>query len=300
MYGTYRDSGIPALRSHAEALQKYKDTKPIRGRVGDQRPLGHRRRSHFQIAFNEQTNNVICRCYDTDVVTFEPSGDVVLNVPKHWQTGTTANFIGDVLGWDKVNVGIFDHSVVLYLRGTYQKHRVGTETRLRLVDGKYLMVSNDRKTMQYAVNRKVMNEARKSVHQFMQYAIGSIKLREGVFGRDEGTEVLNKLQEKGIIPTDVKLEELGWHARLEWSVTFPSYTWFIADTEKVNKWIDRLERLMQMVQSNDHEEMYLASVWIAQSLGGWRAATLRMEEYAFVKAFNEILMVATPLSLIHI
>jgi hypothetical protein len=128
----------------------------------------------------------------------------------------------------------------------------------------------------------------------MQYAIGSIKLRDGVFNKDEGTEVLNKLQEKGIIPTDVKLEELGWHARLEWSVTFPSYTWFIADTEKVNKWIDRLERLMQMVQSNDHEEMYLASVWIAQSLGGWRAATLRVEEYAFVKAFNEILMVATP------
>jgi len=51
MYGHHRNSGIPLINDYATALKLWEDTKPIRGRAIDTRPLGHRRNDHYLINF---------------------------------------------------------------------------------------------------------------------------------------------------------------------------------------------------------------------------------------------------------
>ena len=76
MYGHPRNTGIPRINDYATALKLWEDTKPIRGRDVDTRPLGYREKvDSYQINFLPE-GAVECILYKTPVVTFYENGDV--------------------------------------------------------------------------------------------------------------------------------------------------------------------------------------------------------------------------------
>ena len=74
---------IPRIEDYAAALKRWHSIKPWRGHAEcDPRPLDQHnlRKRHVTIHFNEHRGNAImCRLHDTDVVTYEPDGRVIIN-----------------------------------------------------------------------------------------------------------------------------------------------------------------------------------------------------------------------------
>ena len=92
----YRNSGISRLYNYEQALAHFNDTKPIRGREVECRPLGHRDRPHFSVKLNEQQEVECCEYNHQPAVTFRPNGEVL--VKPSWISVSSCAFIEEVLG----------------------------------------------------------------------------------------------------------------------------------------------------------------------------------------------------------
>lgn len=179
MYGQYRNSGIRRLFNYDEALRWYKDTPPIKGkgRNAGLRPLGHRNKMQFQIRM--QGDAVECVCYDTPVVTFHPDGVIAIK-DGGYISQTTVHFIRDVLG---LGASVADNDIVIRINGDY--HRLKTGMKLKEGElGTYEVLEVAPHEV-YHIDRKLMKELRKPVEAYRTYLCGMIKLREGVFEREE-------------------------------------------------------------------------------------------------------------------
>lgn len=73
---------------------KYNNTKPIRGRSVDVRPIGQRRRDWETITSRDVEGGKVysAKLYNTDCVEYFPNGDIVVRCSE-WATPTTAEFI---------------------------------------------------------------------------------------------------------------------------------------------------------------------------------------------------------------
>ncbi len=84
---------IPRIEDYAAALKRWHSIKPWRGLAEcDARPLDTENRSkkHMTIHFKEhQGNAIMCRLHDTDVVTYEPDGRVIID-PSYVSKSTNA------------------------------------------------------------------------------------------------------------------------------------------------------------------------------------------------------------------
>jgi hypothetical protein len=82
------------LSSYNHYKAKYHDTKPIRGRAQDTRPIGQRRRTWETIDKREINGEevYVCHLYQTDCVAYYPDGSVGLQAGS-WATPTTAEFM---------------------------------------------------------------------------------------------------------------------------------------------------------------------------------------------------------------
>jgi len=261
MYGGYRNSGIYRMGNYAQALEWFNRTTPIRGKGCNAgvKPLGHRDRPHFQI-LKKEDNSIVCKCYQTDVVTFMPDG-VIKITDGGYTSQTKANFISDVLG---IGSRIEDHDVVVGVQGKY--YRVGYGLELRRVDTRYEVVKVA-KAYVHTVNRKVMKQLRNEIAPFMQYLSGSIKVR----GNDGFSE-----EEKQ--PT---IEVIGFD-KLDLS---PVPTW--RDEKSVS--LTKLYKFLAMVKSGDTENWYRASCWLAWSSYSWSPRAILNYESA-VGMMDAILM----------
>lgn len=255
MYGRGR-SGITSLTNYAAAKTKYETTKHIRGRDTEQRPLGDRRRSHFQI--RKVGDDIACKLYETDVVTYHPDNTITLRVPEQWRTTTTATFIMDVLGRYRAGAAIRDHDVVLWLKGANAAYlRVGEATKLKVEDNGYLtLLSNDREHYVHAIDRKRMTELRKSIKPFRDYVRAALNLREGKFGFEEADVLRDFLRDNDIYPDALGSND-GWNVKKHWSLDLPGDRWFNSYTgDTLEKWKDRAAKVVKMMQSKDTEMFY--------------------------------------------
>lgn len=267
MYGQYRNSGIYPMRSYAEAKSWHDRTEPIRGkgRNAGLRPLGHRDRPQFQITMRDQ--DVVCKCYRTDVVTFHPDNTITIK-DGGYTSQTTAHFISDVLG---IGAGIQDHSVVLFNGRSHV--RLIKEMVVAHGNAGYTVIETG-KHYTYTINRKRMAELRKTVAPFMKYASGVIKLREGVFEKEEMDGVYEALGMKE-----------GTRARLS-----------------VDLWQDspevmtvRMRSFLDLVQGKeDGGNWHNAFLWLGRSVvkNYWR--NLFVSETAFKKGMDDVLIAVHP------
>jgi hypothetical protein len=178
---------VPRINSYAEAIKKFNNTKPIRGRDGDPVPLGERRNvDTYSIRKNVWTDAVELVLYRTPVIKFTVEDEVVINI-GNWPSASTCQFISRVLS----GVGAYrvKGQVVLGFTGVDARAMLPAKGEMVLVRGANGgWIPKVKQTLyDYRVNRKEANNVRKLVSQFREYLAGVIKLKseERVF--NEGT-----------------------------------------------------------------------------------------------------------------
>jgi hypothetical protein len=176
---------VPRIRTYAEAIKKFNDAKPIKGRSEDKRPLGERRDADtYSIRKNVWTDAIECVLYQTPVVKFTTEDEVILRI-DNWPSASTCQFITRVLG---VNTNRVRGDVVLhFVDGS--KAMMPAQGELALVRaGNGAWLPKAKQTLyDHRVNRKEANNVRKSVSQFRDYLAGVVKLKGETTTYNEGT-----------------------------------------------------------------------------------------------------------------
>ena len=87
---------VSRVSTYAQAKKMHDDTKPIRGRAVEKRPLGQRRDAdNYWVRMDGE--NVEFMVYGTACITWRPDGTVLLYVGS-WSSQTTHQFFEQVLG----------------------------------------------------------------------------------------------------------------------------------------------------------------------------------------------------------
>ncbi len=192
MFGGITD--LPRLRSFEQALEHYESIKPIRG-SNNLRPIcdttNGRRKKHMQIIKRDNAT-VVCRLYDTDVLTFR--------MGKSWEDGvieynsggfisnTTHSFASSILYpyvgfWTKkgsTEIAINwqhheDHAKSYHVgpNQTFKMKRTGEPHQ----PPEYTAI-NPPKNFEYYLKRKEYNAHRKPLKEFQEHCIRMTKLAD--------------------------------------------------------------------------------------------------------------------------
>jgi len=274
MYGTLRNSGIPWIRSHHEAVQHYESVKPIKGNGVNAgvRPLGSRKRPYMQIIAMEG-GAMACRLYKTDVVTFWPDNRITFKTDGY-NTNTTGSFIAQLLGRP---CGKFDNRLVLHVaKGEYT-----VDSNLVLKYDGMLEVVKCTPDVVHTVDRKAMGEARRKYKVFAKYLAGAVKLNDGELHRGEVVSALkNQLPAKvGVIPDNIYAPPKIFVA-----------TWSDYPNTKL-----MIDKFFNLIEGGEAENWHLAFLWLAfsapQRYGG---VNIPMTEAGLKKVFDDALIAKNP------
>lgn len=164
---------VPYLRTYAEALDRYNQTKPIRGSNPPVRPLGKRKNKHLRI---EQTEDGAIQCwlYQTPVITFHSDGRVVIS-PGLYTTFFTCAFIENIL--PRVSGRHRLGNMVLDIRGkeyVIDEHK--TLTLRRDKDNMHWEVEQAEGAWVFGVNKAKANNVRARFKSFLTFFDGFVKL----------------------------------------------------------------------------------------------------------------------------
>ena len=177
-----------------ESMKKHHDeTKPIRGRNTDVRPIGKRTKDSETI---EMVDDVVaCKLYRTKVVKYYPDGRIGINIGG-WRTKTTVEFIGQhspfyackrfnqiwVATYEMDSAGSYDHKF----------YPVPTDHELIFKDkvpqGNYFIQKK-------VINRERIKVARDRFKPFLDWAKVFLSLSDGVIAGNTLTEASNRLNE---------------------------------------------------------------------------------------------------------
>ena len=273
MYGHQRNSGIPLINDYATALKLWEDTKPIRGRAIDTRPLGHRRNDHYLI--NKLPDGAVeCILYKTPVVIFWENGDVVI---RHdgYNSVSTCNFIGEVLG---LHSSIFNYKTLVGFGGKDYIVPDSGLTIKRNANWVYEPV-NPVPVVGHAIDRKGANNVRARYKPFRAYLSSMCRLKAGsdypqselcrVFG-----EAIDGKYSRPKMPADLSHEE-----RSGWEDSVKLFFTLITDTNEETKNDSYYKAILQMVYS------FGASKWNAYETEGYT-----LNEKKALKAFDELII----------
>lgn len=177
----YRNSGIPRLKDYKQALDWHNNTKPIRGRTPELRPLGKRVNTWYQIALGVN-QEVICKQYGEPIVAFHPNGEIEVK-DYVYRTISTAHFVEEVLG---VRAYIHDKSLVMFNGGRDDKQYRVPDPREGSIffkrDENYhslLYVRGGMERFTHTINRQAKKELMTKHKDLFDYVRGMVKLREG-------------------------------------------------------------------------------------------------------------------------
>ena len=267
---------VPRIADYKEAYKKWNNTKPMRGRSDDIRPLGERRYvDTYSIRKNIWTEAIELVLYQTPVIKFKSDDEVVLNYGR-WPSASTCQFITRVLA----GVGASRVRGEVVLGFTTAEGRViqklGENEELVLVrsgEGRYgRWQPKEIKTLfDYRINRKEANNVRKDVKQFRGYLQGMVKLMEDetvMYGQTykrvtrtyaELAEVFGYRRELG--GSKVIVDRNDW-ARLAEKPN-PNYTH--ADQRK-NEWAlynTMSDKFYELVKNDQDENTRHQNYWLA-------------------------------------
>lgn len=298
MFGKLKTGDIPPLSSHAEALNHWESIKPIRGRRDDERPIGDRRKNHMQISRNLDT--VICVLYDTNVITFHPDDTITLCVPEEWRSNTTAQFIGAVLRNHVRHAGIADGDVVMSLdRPSRGLFRIGEKTRFKLVPNGLELIEGNIVRSTHAVNRKVMNAARRSIDEYLTYQRGAHKVREGLYSFTEMNLLYDFLVEHKQLEASFPFDSF-MSSNYVWTLDLPHISKWLGNQNPVEAWHKRAEFALQMMRTGSHEDWYAVSLWlVASSYYLKENRNVHVDFESLAQDITHMLLVITPGALIE-
>lgn len=252
----YRNSGITRIFNYEQALKQFNDTKPIRGREKECRPLGHRNRPHFSIKLNDKQEVECCEYNHTPSVTFRPNGEVLIK--PQWVSVSSAAFIEEVLGVRAyqsdykvlvcVGAGVFDAST-----------KEGLVIKRSADNGNYHPVSYKRNVVHH-IRRREANNVRLQYADITNYAHGYFKL---------GAEMPNDKEQKELFGVEVVKTNYGDDPQEYERLNNPR--WNYANPADVEEFIG-------MMRSDDPMGKYKAIVALCLMLGWWRKGEARYKE----------------------
>lgn len=269
MYGHQRNSGIAHINDYATALKRWEDTKPIRGRAVDTRPLGHRRNDHYLI--NKLPDGAVeCILYKTPVVTFYENGEVLI---KHdgYNSVSTCNFIGEVL---HIHSLIFNYKTLV---GFNHKNYVVPDSGLtikRNANWVYEPV-NPVPVMGHAIDRKGANNVRARYKPFRAYLSSMCRLKAGSdYPQSELTRVFGVDKYESPNVSDLSHEERnGWEEHIK------SFFGLITDANEETKNDSYYKAVLQMARS------FGTTRWGVREVEGYV-----LSEYKALKAFDDLII----------
>lgn len=167
---------VPTFIDYFNAHRWWENTKPIRGRNVDLRPLAERRYADcYSIRKDSQTDAIECVLYRTPVVTFMPDGEIHVR-NGGYATASTHMFIQEVLG-SGVRVNGQRGKTIVCLSGHALALCSNEMLRLRKDENGRLQPLTTQTHHAYRINRKGANIVRARYKEFYDYFKGFIKLR---------------------------------------------------------------------------------------------------------------------------
>ncbi len=250
---------LPCLRNWHIAEQHEQSIKPIRGRSPECKPIGNRRHQHLTIRRGSD-ESIICRMYRTDVLTYHKDGRIEIDL-GWWVTQTTLAFISSVLGRQVVQrhgrPWIYARAVVngggdtggdmggKTVEGYHPLHASGSNMLTPYeLNTTMLVLHNPAPNKTHRINRAGANNVRKQYKAFKDYIMRTMRIRDEGFSKQEFGEVF------GWARPDVPLYPLPINANPE-----------------------RIAEVLQLAASDNTEDHYKASLWLALSVGQFNYAT---------------------------
>jgi hypothetical protein len=260
---------VPRITTYAEALKKYNNTKPIKGR-DNVVPLGERRDCDtYSIRKNVWTDAMELVLYKTPVIKFTVEDEVVISFGT-WSSASTCQFISRVLC---INTNRVRGDVVMHFAdGTKAMVRDHEELVLVRRDGRW-QPKQKQTLYDYRVNRKEANAVRKSVSQFKDYLAGVVKLKGEEVVHHEGSMWEQRYTRVRVTYADLvelfgKEEDAHGHGRPNvsaWEKIIDKPKWFRPDN-RVEVWAnyrDKTERFFDLVRNDQDDNARHQNYWIA-------------------------------------
>lgn len=247
----HRNSGITRIFNYEQALAQFNDTKPIRGRAIECRPLGHRDRPHFSIQLNDKQEVECCDYNAKPAVTFRPNGEVWIR--PQWISTSTCAFIEEVLG-----IGSYQSDWKIQIRLNCGTYVVPKEAGLVVKRGDapnyHYAPMEIKRNVVHHIKRGVANNVRQQYADILSYANGYFKLEAKMPSDEEQREMFGIKQVVNEYADGERYEyEVLNVPRLEYS-----------NPEDVERFID-------MMRSDEPMDQYKAIVALRIQNGSWRS-----------------------------
>ena len=165
---------VPRVWSYAEAKKIHDNTKPIRGRNVEMRPLGNRRDANsYWVRMNG--DDVEFMLYNSPVITYKPDDSVVIT-PDSYSTVSTHQFFAQVLG---VGANAVRQNTVITLDDGKRYTVSGKDTlTLRLnASGNWCVVEGAKAQFALHLDRREATNVRNRYKEFITYFKGMVSLR---------------------------------------------------------------------------------------------------------------------------
>jgi hypothetical protein len=252
-----------SLHNWMDAKAHHDSIKPIR--TDGVRPIGNRRKKEADI--REEADAIICRLYETDVVTYHKDGRIEVRLDG-WVSQSTAAFISAALeptGLRHNQMWITATTGDTYTGGWLALDPNGVNTFVRTGSGD-LKFLNPTSTKVHTVNRARTNNVRRQYKPFLDYIKNVVKLR----GEFEGTNfkrITCSTQEyKDVFGTRTNLIGPAY--------PYPAYM----PRKNYVPNMKPVEQLLDLATSTKNEDHYKAFLWLVRSAG---YPTVNDKVYAF-------------------
>jgi hypothetical protein len=166
---------VPTLMYYDMAYAVWEQTKPIRGRSVDLRPLAERRYADCYSIRKNAEGAIECVLYKTPVVTFMPDGEIHIR-NGGYASASTHTFIQEVVGTG-VRVNGQRGKTIVRLSGHALALGANEVLRLRKDENGRLQPLTMQTHYAYRINRKGANIVRARYKEFYDYFKGFVKLR---------------------------------------------------------------------------------------------------------------------------
>ena len=167
---------VPTFTNYFNAHRWWENTKPIRGRDVDLRPLAERRYADCYSIRKNAEGSIECVLYKTPVVTFREDGEVHVS-NGGWATPSTHMFIEEVLAGTGLRVQGQRGKTIVRVAGQALALDANEVLRLRKDEHNRLQPLTTQTHHSYRINRKGANIVRGRFKDFYDYFKGFIKLR---------------------------------------------------------------------------------------------------------------------------
>lgn len=181
---------LPVLATYKDALGWESQVKPIRGRTPECKPIGKRRNTWVNI--RKENDTVICKLYNTDVITYHEDGRIVVNLGG-WSSPTTMAFIEELL-YVRTRIA---HNRVWIFAGSNDNSASPKWHALRVNEPNLLtrgtpkhgetrfIFHNPTSVPVHKINRSGANNVRKLYKPYRDYLVTTMRLRDNGFSIQE-------------------------------------------------------------------------------------------------------------------